>query len=262
MRDAGILPREGEFVLAEVGSSAVATALAKLDTSDDLIILQNGGRAAHGAGASERARTLPQPVAPEDVAAAMVAARTVIASSVPVAAMAFAYGRPWLALPAPGDRLLSDLAATTGDQINASVSARDLASALGWQGRVPPNRTLLGPIQARLDSHFDRVAEAVEQAAWARRRAPEDRGGLGPRSHEPIDMTAYSEGLALTGLHERLAHDEREAVALRADEIGHFKARAFELEQQLQDLQSTRTFRYTRRARHVWLRMLQLTGQR
>jgi hypothetical protein len=199
--------------------------------------------------------------APEDVAATIIGADTVIARSASLSASAFAYGRAWLPVAGPGGGAPEGLPESTGPEFRPAIPAGQLAAVLQGSPPVEPDRALLGPLQGQLDAHFDRVAQVAEQVAWARRRAPSDLGGGGARSGQPIDMDSYSNGLAAPGYRRRI-EDERDALARREQEMGDLLSRFSWAEAELAALNASRTFRYTKRVRRGWLRLLQVAGRR
>jgi hypothetical protein len=197
----------------------------------------------------------------EDLAAAIIGAEVVAARSVSLSVSALAYGSGWLPLSTPGGYGSSGLAESSGAEFRPPIPADQLAAIIQNDPPAKPERSLLGPLQAQLDAHFDRVAQVIEHAAWARRRAPSDLGGEGPKSGQPVDAESFSAGLNALG-ERRLVQDERDALARREQEMGELMDRLGRAEAEISALTGSRTFLYTEGLRHAWARLLRLTGRR
>ncbi|GLZ32630.1 hypothetical protein Lesp02_48180 [Lentzea sp. NBRC 105346] len=144
----------------------------------DIVLLETGP--IHGDGAFADAleqrltgRTvyrLPSGQPPEDVLAAIWGSAGVIAMSFHANIAAFVHGKPWVILDLNGQSKLEALAATMGAPDQRGVDADTLSNAIRAAFVRPANPDLLRQLQARVDAHFDRIAE-IAQSAW------QERGG-------------------------------------------------------------------------------------
>jgi hypothetical protein len=264
-REAGFFPSQGSPVVMQLGPESIQSIETILRSQVDLnlVILPETGSALAPweqlqTAFEGRLWVFDAGMTVEYATAAIVSASLVIATSEAMCVAAFAYGRPWLPLGLPSDDSLAALPTSMGSQYRGPLLPESLPSKLGQLAPTKPNRGLLSGLQAELDRHFDRVAEVVYRAAWARRRAPEELGGDG----DVIDMPQYQLELQATQMGERRLHDELRIMAALDQENAVLKQRLTTVQDQLDALRATRTFRYSRWPRSAWARLLRSTRRR
>ena len=191
----------------------------------------------------ERVWRLPPDTAVEDLAAAVVGAELFLGSSLHGAITAVGYGRPFVLLNLFGDAKLDGFGDLVDLEGRVVHHPDGIATAMEAALSEPVPAGLLPALQARIDIHFDRVAELAAERAEAR---PE----LGPvRS---LDAYAVTDHLArLRG--ELEAAQAR--VALVEAELEALHRRAGAAERELSALQATKTFRLLAPARDLYGRL-------
>ena len=203
LRAAGCYPPEGVPVLVVQGCdllvphvAAAAGAVAhwrRAQPQGEVVIVETGRCRGDGlfAAALEQAlrplpvRRLPEAVTVEDLAAAIVTGDLFVGSSLHGAITALVYGRPFVLLKLFDEPKLDGFGAVTGLGRYVVGSADHIPGALDAAmagGAADP--ALLAALQARIDAHFDRVAEIARRQAARRSsrrlviRARQIYGGL------------------------------------------------------------------------------------
>ena len=106
------------------------------------------------------------------IAAAIAGSVGFIGSSLHGSITAFSYGRPVVVLAGLGSVKLAGFADTIGREDVAVSTAEEIPDAYERARRSTPNGGRLEELQARLDEHFDRVAEVIVNAVTTRDRPP------------------------------------------------------------------------------------------
>ncbi|PRY45950.1 polysaccharide pyruvyl transferase family protein [Umezawaea tangerina] len=113
---------------------------------------------------------LPGGQPPEDILAAIWGSAGVVAMSFHANIAAFVYGKPWVVLDLSDQSKLRALADTMGHPDQRGTDEDTLANAIRAAfGREPDPERLRG-LQAKVDAHFDRIAE-LAMRSW------QERGG-------------------------------------------------------------------------------------
>jgi polysaccharide pyruvyl transferase WcaK-like protein len=144
----------------------------------DVVLLESGP--IHGDGlfadaleqrlSHRKVYRLPSGLPPEDVLAAIRGSAGVVSGSFHVNAAAFTYGKPWVILDTADQSKLRALADTMGAPDQRCVDENTLANSIRAAFGREPNTVLLRELQAKVDAHFDRVAD-LAMRSW------QERGG-------------------------------------------------------------------------------------
>ncbi len=206
---------------------------------------------------------LPEAADAGDVIAAVAAAEAVVASSPFVAGAALAYDRPVVGLASKTRSDLADLASVAGSRLQVVRDPAGFAAALRAARAAPSARR---DLLARLDAHFDALAEAGEKAAASAGRAGAARPTVGiedvewrlERLSRAYEVLAGRVGRDRLAFAERLHPLQAELNHLRREVRWMRKAldEAAQAHEELHALRSTKTFRYTAMLRDLysWLR--------
>ncbi len=239
--------------------AAVVRAALRDQPSVPVVLLETGPCHDDGAFADALAARLPTRVhrvgegaTVEDIAAAIAQARAVACLSLHAAITAFVYGVPHAILNLVGYSKLEGFASIAGHGGLHVTTTDDAEHALrqALAGDMPQTRP--SELAARVDSHFDRLAELAVASAAA-------RSG---------DDTAASAGTALARLQDRydVLHaafaargarlvEERLRFAAYLEQLEDVERRKADLEalarvdRELSRLEATKTFRYMRLVR-------------
>lgn len=263
------------------------TAVLNDEASDPvpLVLLETGPCHDDGAFADALASRLPSRIyrvgdgaTVEDVAAAIVHARAVAGVSLHAAITAFTYGVPHAILNLVNFTKLAGFASLGGyDDLHVTMPD-DVEQALQRiLARAKP-QTPPAELAARVDAHFDRLAELASRSAAARTetannspldalRRLEARYEALLRAHETRGARLVEERLRFSALIERLEdgegrkadlaaleHAQRE-LERRGAELSQANAEVAQTSAELALLQTTKTFRYTRLARQLYARL-------
>ncbi|HVW31702.1 MAG TPA: polysaccharide pyruvyl transferase family protein, partial [Acidimicrobiia bacterium] len=210
----------------------------------EIVVVETGrcrGDSAFAAGleaalAPGRVWRLPAGVPVEDLAAAVAGAAVFLGSSLHGAITALAYGRSFVLLNLFGDNKLDGFGDLTGLGSAVLHSADGIPAALDAALARPADPAGLAALQARIDRHFDRIAEMAAERAAA-------RPDVGP----VVDLAAYA-------VADHVARLGAETAALR-EELAAVRAGAARAEAELSALQATRTFRLLGPARDLYSRL-------
>jgi Polysaccharide pyruvyl transferase len=172
---------------------------------------------------------LPGAVTVEDLVAAIAGADAFVGTSLHGAITALVYGRPFVLLNMIGEAKLDGFGDVTGLQRAVVHRTGEIAAAADRAVAEPPAPALLAGLQARIDAHFDRIADLARQRAAARPVAGPDPS---------LDAYAVLDQLA----------------RLRA-ELVETGRRAEEAERELTAVQATKTWRLLAPARHFYARL-------
>ena len=148
----------------------------------------------------------------------MVGADAFVGSSLHGAITAFVHGRAFVLLNLIDDAKLDGFGDVTGLDGRVVHHAGEVGGALDRALAEPPPPGLLSGLQARIDRHFDRIAELAGARAQARPEVGPDPG---------LDSYAVLDQLAR--LRADLGAAERELSALQATKTFRWLAPAREL---------------------------------
>jgi polysaccharide pyruvyl transferase WcaK-like protein len=275
LRAAGHYPRPDVPVLAIQGCELLVPGVERVaaavkgwwaDRPDGEVALVETGRCRGDrrfADALERVLTpqrvwrLPADAAVEDVAAAVAGADAFAGSSLHGAITAFVFGRPFVVLNLIDDAKLDGFGDLVGLDRRIVHAGDDIGTALDEAVALPPEPALLPRLQARIDRHFDRVAELVAERARLRPDVVADGSldhyavadHLGRLRHE---LAAVRAGLVRAEAELDVA---RAGLARAETELAATDRRAGEAEQELTALLATRTFRLLAPARSLYGRL-------
>ena len=217
-----------------------------------------GGRTVDGAGFA--VRRLPPGVSLEDLAAAVAGAEVCVSSSLHAAVTALVFGRPFVLLNLIDDAKLDGFGDMTGLDGRVVHAAGEIATALDRAMAEPAPPGLLAGLQARIDRHFDRIAELAQARVHARPQVVPD-----PRldAYAVLDRMTRLQGeletaraglpagegtrVDLAVLHSRLARLEAE--------LADTARRAGAAERELSALQATKAWRWLAPARELYGRL-------
>src|SRR5205814_3963208 len=182
LRAAGGYPPAGTPVLAVQGCDlltphvdAVAAELqrwrATRPVRPEVVVLETGRCRGDGPAAAALGRALgrvwglPGSASVEDLAAAIAGADAFVGSSLHGAITALAFGRPFVLLNLIDDAKLDGFGDLTGLDRGVVHHAGEVAAALDRALAEPADPGLLSGLQARIDRHFDRIAELAQGRA-------------------------------------------------------------------------------------------------
>jgi len=118
--------------------------------------------------APRRVWRLPEARTVEDIAAALAGGEVFLGSSLHGAITALVYGRPFVLLNLIGDAKLDGFGDLTGLGRFVLHAGDEIPAALEAVLAEPSRPGLLAGLQARVDGHFDRIAELAAERAAAR----------------------------------------------------------------------------------------------
>jgi hypothetical protein len=269
LRAAGGYPPPGATVLAVQGCDlliphidAVVAELQRWRSARpvpvEVVVLETGRCRGDGVAAEVLERAFGRAAAPspavwrlpgdatvEDLAAAMAGADAFVGSSLHGAITAFVYGRPFVLLNLIDDAKLDGFGDLTGLDRRVVHRPGEVAAALERALAEPPATGLLADLQARVDRHFDRVAELAEARVAAR---PE----VGP--DPSLDAYAVLDQLGRL----RAEVEMLQAGLARAEaEVAETGRRARAAERELSAFQATKAWRLLAPARELYARLRQ-----
>jgi hypothetical protein len=120
--------------------------------------------AAHRSG---RTWSLPATASLEEVAATVAGAGCFLGVSLHAAITALAYGRPWVTYDPFGQAKLAAFAELVGARQRRTGDPAEAVRLAAGHAAAPPPTVDATDLRRRIDAHFDRIAELVEQAAPA-----------------------------------------------------------------------------------------------
>jgi polysaccharide pyruvyl transferase WcaK-like protein len=251
-----------------------------------VVLLETGPTHGDGEFAAALAPSLPPPVyrvsdvGIEDVAAAIAGSAGFVGNSLHGNITAWVYGRPHVILGMKGESKLRGFARLIGAEAALAGEPQQVGGAFRAAAEGGPDQELVAEVQARVDRHFDRLAEVAATAA--RRRPPAEP----PRSSADVDrhtaalrraFEARGRRLAIQrwrmgdrvaevertirDVRERLERTEAEATALR-EERDALRRQLAAHKAELDWIKNSRTFRFTAPFRRAWGRILRTDQDR
>ncbi|WP_199440653.1 polysaccharide pyruvyl transferase family protein [Umezawaea beigongshangensis] len=238
--------------------------------SADVVLLETGP--VHGDGlfadalaarlTGRRIYRLPAGLPPEDVLAAVHGSAGVIAMSFHANIAAFVFGKPWVVLDLSDQSKLRALAETMGAPDQRAVDADTLANAVRAAFGRTPDRERLRALQARVDAHFDRVADMALRAREERggdtaaRIADLDRqNGLLRQAYQQLRRRQFAERVALVTELEKTRSELEQMRARWNSAVSELQDRAAHDSRELEALRNTKLVRWSEPARTVYGRI-------
>src|SRR5919109_1252893 len=230
-----------------------------------VVLLETGPTHGDGEFAAAFAPSLPPPVyrvsdvGIEDVAAAIAGSAGFVGNSLHGNITAWVYGRPHVILGMKGESKLRGFARLIGAEAALAGEPQQVGGAFRAAAEGGPDQELVAEVQARVDRHFDRLAEVAATAA--RRRPPAEP----PRSSADVDRHTAALRRAFEARGRRLAiqrwrmgdrvaeveRTEAEATALR-EERDALRRQLAAHKAELDWIKNSRTFRFTAPFRRAW----------
>ena len=202
---------------------------------------------------------LPSGLPPEDVLAAVHGSSGVIAGSFHLNIAAFTYGKPWVILDVSEQSKLVALADTLGAPDQRCTDDNTLANAIRAAFGRAPDTARLRDLQAKVDDHFDRVAEIATRSWQERGGDPAARiaelarqNNLLRKANQQLRKRQVAERRVLI---EKLAESEEELNNLRAEwntAVAEISERLRHDSTELNALQNTKLFRWSQPLRSAY----------
>ena len=205
---------------------------------------------------------MPSGQPPEDILAAIWGSAGVVAMSFHANIAAFVYGKPWVVLDLSDQSKLRALAETMGHPDQRGIDDDTLANAIRAAFGRPANPDLLKSLQAKVDKHFDRIAELAVRS-W------QERGGdaaarIAELTRQNTLLRQANQQLRKRQVVERrVLVDKLEQAFVDLDELrGQWNAAVDEItnkfqhdSRELQALQNTKLIRWSQPLRSVYGRI-------
>ena len=138
----------------------------------------------------------------DDIAAVIGASDGFIGSSLHGSITALAFSRPFLLVNFAAESKLQAFADLVGQPSRAVADRSDLQAALSTNFARPVSTEVVRALQARVDTHFDRMAAIIQDASGRRPRTIRRRlrNLVAARSHpQPASRSRYPDGTVTTG---------------------------------------------------------------
>jgi polysaccharide pyruvyl transferase WcaK-like protein len=285
VRGSGLVVQGSRLLLPWVEELAVGVARIAEDLAAPVVLLETSPARGDGEFAAALSLRVEGPVhrvsevGVEDVAALIAGSGGFVGDSLHGNVTAFAFGRPHAALGLNGDPTLEGFARLIEAEACLARKPQDVAPAFHRSAELGHRADVRTGLQARVDRHFDRLADVARQAA-GRRVRPDVAGSpsqwAGHLAALRRAFEARGRRLAIqrwrladrVGEVERL-HGEVSDKAERLEvEVSELRAANTALEEEaaarraeVERLESMRTFRYTKPFRDAWGRIRRRGGQ-
>jgi polysaccharide pyruvyl transferase WcaK-like protein len=280
VRGTGLVVQGSRVLLRWIEELAPAVARLAEDLAAPVVLLETGPSHGDGEFAAALSGRLPGPVyrvtevGVEDVAAVIAGSAGFVGNSLHGNITAFAFGRPHVILGLNEESKLEGFARLIDAEACLAERPEEVASAFHRTTELGHRADLRAGLQARVDRHFDRLADVARQAASRRvRRDPTTGSPMGQERHLAALRRAFeARGRRLAiqrwRLADRVAELEREHEGVREKaerleaEVADLRAANTTLEEEVagrkaevERLLNTRTFRYTKPFREAWGRI-------
>ena len=276
VRGQGLAVQGSRVLLRWVDELGGAIAGLAEELSVPVVLLETGPSHGDGEFAAAMAERLPGPVhhvrdvGVEDVAAVIAGSAGFVGNSLHGNITAFAFGRPHVVVGLNGESKLQGFARLIEAEDSLAETADEVAPAFHRVAELGERAEVRAGLQARVDRHFDRLADLARQAA-ARRVRPQERAVPAQEEHHLAALNRAFEArgrrLAIQRwrLADRVAEIELEhrEVRLEAERLGRevadlqvantaLEEAVAERSAEVERLLNTRTFRYTKPRRQAW----------